>query len=96
MGKVVLSHSALKDLASIMEYISVDSEFYAKQVIQRIFLRITTLETHPKIGRVVPEFSDPTLREMIDGNYRIIYKVAEDGPISVVRIYHRSRLLRTL
>jgi ABC-type uncharacterized transport system substrate-binding protein len=36
------------------------------------------LETDPLSGRVVPEVGDDTVREVIHGNYRIVYRVRPD------------------
>ena len=45
----------------------------------------------PKSGRVVPEIDDPDLREVIEGPYRMIYRILRDG-VDVVAILHSSRL----
>ncbi|NJK87586.1 MAG: type II toxin-antitoxin system RelE/ParE family toxin [Bacteroidales bacterium] len=49
---------------------------------------------NPFIGRIVPEFSDPTIRELIEGNYRIIYSVKNEIQVDILRIFHSARLLR--
>jgi toxin ParE1/3/4 len=45
----------------------------------------------PLSGRVVPETRDPSLRETILGNYRIIYRV-KSGLVEVLTVYHGARL----
>ena len=45
-----------------------------KKLIGEIFQRIETLETHPELGRIVPEFDQPYLRELIKAPFRIIYR----------------------
>jgi plasmid stabilization system protein ParE len=41
---------------------------------------------------MVPERQDESIREMIRGNYRIIYKVREESrAIEVWRIWHGAR-----
>ncbi len=96
MAKVTLSATALMNLESIHEYISKDAEFYADKVIAKILQRITILETHPMIGKVVREFGNPLVRELIEGKYKIIYEIISEGEISVLRIYHGARLLKDL
>ena len=47
----------------------------------------------PESGRVVPEVNDATLREVVYGNYRIVYRVLPEA-VEVVTVYHGARLLR--
>lgn len=75
MAKISWTKWSLKDLRLIYNYISVDSPFYAKRFISKIILRVEQLETMPLSGSIVPEKEDPTIRELIEGNYRIFYKV---------------------
>ena len=47
------------------------------------------------LGRVVPEAQDPELRELIEGNYRIVYRIVSQDLVSVIRIVHaKKRKLR--
>jgi toxin ParE1/3/4 len=64
---------SLEDIENIALFIARDSEKYAKIQVQRFFLRVENLKTKPNTGRIVPEISDHTIRELIQGNYRIIY-----------------------
>jgi len=95
MVKVIWTEFAVEDLRSIHAYISQDSKVYADKFIEKIISRVEQLETHPKSGRVVPEFNVETLRELIEGNYRIIYKVNSDF-IGIVRVHHSARQLKRL
>ena len=93
MVKVVWTEFALEDLRSIHSYISNDSKIYADKFVETLINRVDQLETFPKSGRVVPEFESDTLRELIEGNYRIVYKINSDH-IGVVRIHHSARQLK--
>ncbi|MEW6357353.1 MAG: type II toxin-antitoxin system RelE/ParE family toxin [Planctomycetota bacterium] len=75
MTKVLWTAQADDDLASIYQYISRDSEHYAKRMIERILRREAQIAEYPLSGRVVPEVGDSQIREIIEGNYRIIYKI---------------------
>lgn len=46
----------------------------------------------PRLGRVVPEFRIETLREIVHGAYRIVYKV-DDGKkrVAIARFWHAAR-----
>jgi addiction module RelE/StbE family toxin len=92
MVKVIWTEFAAEDLRLIHTYISQGSKFYADRFIEKLISRVGQLETHPQSGRVVPEFNVDTLRELIEGNYRIIYKINPDS-IGVVRVHHSARQL---
>ena len=53
------------------------------------------LEEYPLLGRVVPEFGDPAVRELIVGSYRLVY-IADDEVAFVVSVVHGSRNLLQL
>jgi len=75
------------DLREIVEYISRDSTAYAAAVAGRIVAAVERLRRYPKPGRTVPEYGDETIRELIVGNYRVVYRLRRQrvGVIAVVR-----------
>lgn len=95
MVKVIWTEFSVEDLRSIHAYISQDSKVYADRFIEKIISRVEQLETYPQSGRVVPEFHNDTLRELIEGNYRIIYKINSDA-IAIVRVHHSARQIKGL
>lgn len=95
MVKVIWTDFAIEDLRSIHNYIAQDSKIYASRFVEKIILRIDQLETHPKSGRIVPEFNIETIRELIEGNYRIVYKINKDH-IGIVRIHHSASRLKSI
>ncbi|HEY9044571.1 MAG TPA: type II toxin-antitoxin system RelE/ParE family toxin [Ohtaekwangia sp.] len=95
MVKIVWTDAAITDLKSIHSYIARDSKTHADRFINKLISKVDQLEIHPNSGRVVPEFNKDAIRELIEGSYRIIYTLAPDH-ISIIRIHHSSRLLRTI
>lgn len=93
MVKIIWTELAVEDLRSIHDYISKDSKVYADRYIEKLISRVDQLETNPQSGRAVPEFNNETLRELIEGSYRIIYKLHPDY-IGVVRVHHSARKLK--
>lgn len=93
MVKVVWTEFAIEDLKSIHDYISKDSKVYASRLVEKLMSRVDQLEANPNSGRIVPEFNIETLRELIEGNYRIIYKIDGDF-IGIVRVHHSAQQLR--
>lgn len=93
MVKIVWTEFALEDLRLIHDYIAKDSKTYADRLIDKLIARVDQLETFPKSGRVVPEFDNTDIRELIEGNYRIIYEIKPEH-IGIIRIHHAARLLQ--
>ncbi len=93
MVKVIWTEFALDDLKSIHEYISKDSKPYADKFVEKLISRVDQLEKFPKSGRITPEFDSEIIRELIEGNYRIVYKI-NPNHIGIVRVHHAARRLK--
>jgi toxin ParE1/3/4 len=96
MAKIKWTNIALEDLRTVYDYVAQDSPKYADRLMDKIIERVDALEQHPMIGRKVPEFNDENIRELIEGNYRIIYRVEPDENIGISRVHHSARLLKGL
>jgi len=81
---------AKNDLKQIHDYIANDSKYYAQNVIQEIVSKTETLTEFPKIGRIVPEISDQSIRELIVYSYRLIYEISVAG-VEILAIIHGRR-----
>lgn len=77
----------MSQLAALAEFISLDSPFYAEQVVDRIVARFEQARRHPASGRMVPEFGREDVRELIEAPYRLVYRVRQDA-IEVLSILH--------
>ena len=93
MVRISWTALAIEDLRNIYDYILKDSKIYADRIIEKIISRVDQLANFPKSGRVVPEFENDSIRELIQGNYRIIYKVTTQK-ISIIRIHHSARIMK--
>ena len=94
MVKVVWTEIATDDLKDIFDYIADDSERYASITVNKIYQRVQELIINPYLGRKVPEFNSDLIREVISGNYRIVYQIVSNNQIDILRIYHTARLLK--
>ena len=47
-------------------------------------------------GKIVPEFGDKTIREIKEGNYRIIYQIRSSDKVDILRVHHSARLLTNI
>ncbi len=84
---------SLDDLENIAIYISKGSHKYARLTIYRLFNAVDVLIDTPRIGRIVPEFKDSSIRELIRGNYRIVYRIISSKKIDVLTVHHSARHL---
>jgi addiction module RelE/StbE family toxin len=95
MVKIIWTQRSLNDLKSITEYIAKDSVKYASLTLQRILDVTNYLETNPRIGRMVPEVGkNNKIREIIFGNFRIIYKISSSQSVHILTVHHSARKLR--
>lgn len=45
-----------------------------------------------RTGRVVPEFGNTNIREFIQGNYRIVYRIRDEiKTVDILRFWHAAR-----
>jgi addiction module RelE/StbE family toxin len=84
---------ALEDIENIANFIAKDSKYYASLQIERFFERVEILRTQPNFGKPVPEVGSKTIRQLVEGNYRIIYKILSAKRVDILTIHHQSRLL---
>ena len=62
------------------------------RLVAEIFKRIEALKDHPDLGRVVPEFGQAAVRELIHPPFRIVYR-RDPSAVRVVRVWRSERLL---
>lgn len=91
MVRISWTRLATDDLKSIAEYIARDSKRYAKIQVQRIVSRTKILKLQPQAGKIVTEVDDKNIKELIEGNYRIIYKIISPDQVDILTIHHTSR-----
>ena len=90
--QVALSPTARRDLRDIVRYISVDSPARAVSFGQFLITQAKKLGQFPQMGRMVPEFDKPDIREIVVRSYRVIYRVDDgDCRIEIVRFWHAAR-----
>ncbi len=90
--RVVWTAEAQAHLEGIYQYIHRDAPLYARRVVDNITSRSVQLSAHPHSGRIVPEYGELELRELIVFPYRLIYRVKSDR-IDVIAVFHGAQLL---
>ena len=91
--KISISSSAFNDLESIKEYYEEeDAPHIGEQFVVSIIDHIQTLSDNSDIGRIVPEFGEEKIRELIHSPFRVVY-LREQNSIHVIRVWRSERLL---
>ena len=88
--KVIWSPRAVARAAEIATYIAADRPDAAAEWVDALFAAVAGLKNHPKRGRRVPEVDRPTIREVLHGRYRVIYRV-DPSQIVVLTVRHGRR-----
>lgn len=91
---VGFAESAVRDLEELQAwYVEQGAPEAGQRLVAEIFQRIEGLPDHPDMGRMVPEFKQPFLRELIHPPFRIVYR-RDVRRIRIVRVWRGERLLR--
>lgn len=86
------SESALRDLEEVQVwYAEQGVPDIATRLVEAVFQRVQALADHPDMGRVVPEFDQPFLRELIPPPFRIVYR-RDPLHVRIVRVWRSERL----
>ena len=90
--KLIWTDPSIEDLRAVRDYIGRDSDYYAADLVEQIVWSVERLVRFPKLGRVVPEAQDESIRELLHQNYRIVYRLVGER-IEILTIIHGSRNL---
>jgi toxin ParE1/3/4 len=90
--KIIWTPLAIERVSEIAEYIAQDKPSAAENWINTVFSKVENIESAPEIGRFVPEIQNNQFRELLYGNYRIIYRI-EKKQISILTIRHGMQIL---
>jgi plasmid stabilization system protein ParE len=91
--KILISNSAFSDFEDIKNYYQDEGvPEIGLKIVASIIEHLQTLTKNPDIGRVVPEFGETKIKELIHPPFRIVY-LREQHSIHIVRIWRSERLL---
>lgn len=93
--KVVWSPTARARAIAAVEYIAEDRPSAALEWLEGLVSRIEMLSDLPEQGRVVPEWNEPEVREVMYDPYRVIYEVSEDR-VQILTLSHQRQQLPTV
>ncbi len=89
------SPKAAADLEAICDYIGRDSPHYAALFARQIVSAVRSLATFPEMGRLVPEYGNDAIREVIHRGYRIVYRLGPEA-VEIAAICHGAKPLGSL
>ncbi len=93
-AEIRLANSALTDLNETRDwYDGKGVPEVGLRLIRRIMERVERLADHPDMGRIVPEFGQASLRELIDPPFRIVYR-RDRETVRIIRVWRGERMLR--
>jgi plasmid stabilization system protein ParE len=88
--KVTWTEQALVRLAEIQDFIARANPDAAEGLVHRIVERGEGLSKFPEMGRMVPELPGTGLREIIEGRYRIVYRI-QPKDIQILTVFEGHR-----
>jgi toxin ParE1/3/4 len=92
--KILWAQEALEQLIKIEAFVSKDNPERAAQFITEIIEHAgAVLPGGPRIGRTVPEISNPEIRELLFKKYRIVYRINKNN-VEILTVFEGHRLLR--
>ncbi len=94
--RVVFAAEALQRLFDVEDRIASDNPVAAAKIVDRILRRADQIALFPRSGRKVPEVDNDRVRELIEGNYRIVYHLVDDDTAEVVTIWDAREPLAPL
>lgn len=87
--RVFWTDAALGQLESIRDYFARTSPKYAQKLVERPVNRSEKVADFPRSGRMVPEYEIDEVRQVIEGQYRIIYSKSSPLSTRLARDYHK-------
>jgi plasmid stabilization system protein ParE len=88
--KILWTEPAIEDPRNLHGYIAKDSEAYASSFVEGIIFSVEKRANFPRIGRMVREADQETLRELLYHNYRIIYRIKNEL-VEILTVIHGRR-----
>ena len=90
--ELIWAPSARLDLKELASYIAESRPEVSARFVKSIFHTTEHLSAFPQSGRVVPEFNDPNIREVIRKPCRIVYRIKPEKKIvEIARVWHAAR-----
>ncbi|HKI36262.1 MAG TPA: type II toxin-antitoxin system RelE/ParE family toxin [Gemmataceae bacterium] len=91
MAQVLWTERATRDLREIVDYVAQQAPARAAGLVDRLTAAVEPLHSSPRLGRVVPDFGEDHIRELVSVRpYRIVYMIRDDD-CYITHIIHGRR-----
>ncbi len=90
-SKIYWTLQARDDLRAVRTHIARDAPVTASAYIRKLRTSVGRLREFPYSGEMVPEVGQEDLREVLQGSYRLIYRVSERR-VDILAVFHSSRI----
>ena len=90
--RIAWSSLAVDRVSEIAGYIAQNNPGAAENWVETVFSKVEQLKSFPESGRIVPETDNPRIRELLYGNYRVIYRI-EKNQFSILTVRHGKQIL---
>lgn len=81
----------MEDLNDIRDFIALHSPKYALEEMGKVFAVADSLQEFPYLGKIASQKFSPPVRQVLSGNYRIIYRIVETDIAEILSVTHGSR-----
>ena len=90
--KISWSPLSIDRVTEIAKYSAMDNHTAANDWVETLFGSVEQLKSFPRSGRIMPELNEDTIRELLLGNYRIVYRI-EIKQISILTVRNIRQIL---
>lgn len=90
--EIIFTERFVTRVEECTDYIALDHIPAAIEWAEGVFEHCEQLRTQPDSGRMVPEFNRPEIKELIHGNYRLVYEL-KPKQVYMLTIWHTSQVI---
>jgi toxin ParE1/3/4 len=90
--KINWTPQSQEDLKGVRAFIARNAPITAELFVRRLKSSVNRLRQFPEIGSIVTEFGNSSVRQIIYGAYRIIYRITPTQ-IDILTVFHSARML---
>ncbi len=90
--KVLWTENAIQDLLGIKAFIAQDSIDRAEKWLIALYAAGENLSQFSSRGRIIPEFNQENLRELLIENYRLVYRI-KSATVEIITVFEGHRQL---
>jgi len=90
MAEIIWTDEAVRWLEEIHSYIARDNPNAARRTVEGIYEKIQILKSFPEIGYLHDKDTNPDVRVLLYGHYRIAYLLKSKERVEILGIFHGS------